>query len=215
MNTEPLGGNNYSEPYRDASDEQPSFGAFNLQSLERLESANGSNEVPVVDMDPELTAELRDAVGLGDDDLIAHDIWFVTTGASSMDHAGIKAFLDEHRKDIRGAFMVNLDSVGRGDLTLLTSEGSGSRHRSDRRLSRLFTNIAEFFKINLGRKDYRWEETDGTPAIQRSVRVSTLMGMSKDGLPTSSHTADDEPEYLNDQQIADVADMVTEMIRRS
>lgn len=214
MNTEPLGGNNYSEPYGNASDE-PNYNAFNLQSLELLESANGSNEVPVVDMDPELTAELRDAVGLGDDDLISHDIWFVTTGASSLDHAGIKAFLDEHRKDIRGAFMVNLDSVGMGDLTLLTSEGMGNRHRSDRRLSRLFTNVAEFFKINLGRKEYRWEETDGTPAIQRSVRVSTLMGMSKDGLPASSHTSKDEPEYLNDQQIADVTDMVAEMIRRS
>lgn len=214
MNTEPLSSNNSSEPYRDVTDEL-NFNALHLQSLNRLDNADMPNEVAVVDMDPELTAELRDAVGLGDDDLVSHDIWFVTTGASSMDHAGIKAFLDEHRKDIRGAFMVNLDSVGLGDLTLLTSEGSGSRHRSDRRLSRLFANVADFFKINLGRKDYRWEETDGTPAIQRSVRVSTLMGMSKDGLPASSHTAKDEPEYLNDQQIADVTDMVAEMIRRS
>ena len=168
------------------------------------------------EVDPETMEELREAVlRLGDDDLIAHDIWFVAVGASSYDHAGIKAFLDDHRRDIRGAFLVNLDSVGAGDLTLLTNEGMGKKRRADRRMGRMITNIADALHIDLGHADYSWEETDATPAMQRSVRVGTLMGMSEDNLPAHSHTADDEPEYLNDRQIANVADIIAELIRRS
>jgi hypothetical protein len=156
-----------------------------------------------------------DVLHFGDDDIIAHDIWFVGVGASARDHAGVKAFLDEHRRDIRGAFLINLDSVGAGNLTLLTSEGTGAKRRSDRRLGRMLTNIADALHIDLGRADYSWDETDATPAMQRSVRVSTLMGMSSDGVAAHSHTSDDEPEYLNDKQIASVADIVAELIRRS
>ena len=136
-------------------------------------------------------------------------------GASSLDHAGIKAFLDEHRRDIRGTFLVNLDSVGAGDLTLLTSEGMGEKRRGDRRMARMLNNIADALHIDLGRADYSWEETDATPAMQRSVRVATLMGMSADGVAAHSHTSDDEPEYLNDHQIAGVADIIAELIRQS
>ena len=76
-------------------------------------------------------------------------------------------------------------------------------------------NIAAALHIKLGHADYSWEETDATPAMQRSVRVGTLMGMSADGVAAHSHTSDDEPEYLNDHQIANVADLIAELIRRS
>ena len=164
----------------------------------------------------DLQEDLREAIlQLGDDDLIAHDIWFVGVGASGLNHAGMEEFLAEHRRDIRGAFMINLDSIGAGNLTLLTREGTGNKRRSDRRIARMFNGIANALHIDLGRTDYSWSTTDATPAMQRSVRVSTLMGMSKDGVPALSHTANDEPEHLDDRQIADVADMIAELIRRS
>lgn len=179
-------------------------------------SADETIAAQVIETDGETMEELREAVlRLGDDDLIAHDIWFVGVGASTMDHAGIKEFLKEHRRDIRGAFLVNLDSVGAGTLTLLTSEGAGAKRRADRRLGRMITNIADALHINIDHANYSWGETDATPALQQRVRVSTIMGMSEDGVAAHSRTALDEPEYLDDQQIADVADIVAEVIRRA
>ena len=173
-------------------------------------------EPQVIEVDPETMEELREAVlRLGDDDLIAHDIWFVGLGASTLDHAGIKAFLREHRRDIRGSFLVNLDSVGAGKLTLLTREGTGDKKRSDRRMGRMITNIADALHIDLDHADYSWDETDATPAMQQRVRIGTLMGMSDDGVAAHSRTPFDEPEYLDDQQIANVADIVAELIRRA
>ena len=197
----------------------PNFDSLDLQPVDEqdyVEPMEPLKEEPAAEMDPELMEDLREAVlRLGDDDIIAHDIWFVSTGASTRDHAGMIAFLDSHRKDIRGAFLVNLDSVGAGELKVLTNEGSGEKRRANRRLVRTLGNIAEALGINLGRADYSFDETDATPALQKSMRVSTIMGMTPDGLPARSHTSDDEPEYLNDQQIVNVADIVAELIRQS
>ena len=77
--------------------------------------------------------ELRDAVlKLGDDALIAHDIWFVALGGSSLGHAGMRSFLARHRSEVRGCFVVNLDCVGAGALTALKSEGLELTRRGDR-----------------------------------------------------------------------------------
>lgn len=153
--------------------------------------------------------------GMGDDELLSHDIWFVATGASGLDHAGARKFLEEHRKDIRGAFVINLDSVGAGELCALTSEGANPARKADRRMVRMLTTIAQDLHIPLGHARRDWEDTDATPLMQRSMRAVTLMGLDEDGQPALSHTADDQPEAVNDAQVVDVAELVAEFIRRS
>lgn len=160
--------------------------------------------------------ELRDAVlSMNDEDLISHDIWFVATGASELDHAGIRAFLDAHKQDIRGAFLIDLDCVGAGDPTVLVEEGHDNPKRADRRLVRMFQNIAQDFGLPLGRARYSIGETDATTALRRHIRSVTIMGMDENGLPAFSHTLDDVPENVNGDQVADIVEMVTELIRQS
>ena len=53
---------------------------------------------------------------MGDDELLGHDIWFVATGASDCDGAGMKAFLAAHRDKLRGVFFINLESIGAGSF---------------------------------------------------------------------------------------------------
>jgi hypothetical protein len=160
--------------------------------------------------------ELRDAVlSMNDEDLISHDIWFVATGASELDHAGIKAFLEAHKQDIRGAFLIDLDCVGAGDPTVLVEEGHDNPKRADRRLVRMFQNIAQDFGLPLGRARYSIGETDATTALRRHIRSVTIMGMDENGLPAFSHTLDDVPENVNGDQVADIVEMVTELIRQS
>lgn len=160
--------------------------------------------------------DLRQAIlGMSNDELLAHDIYFVALGASNVDHAGMKHFLAEHRGDIRGAFLVNLDSVGASDLVFLTHEGRTSTRRSDRRMGRMLMSIAKDLHIPLGRAKLDWGETDATLAMQNSVRATTLMGMSPDGVPALSATSDDVPENVNPSQVVAVSDLIAELIRRS
>ena len=160
--------------------------------------------------------DLREAIlGMGDDELISHDVWFVALGASSIRHAGMREFLADFRKSVRGAFVVNLDSIGAGDLTILTSEGANETRRSDRRLVRLLGSVAKDLHVNVNRRRYIWTETDATPAMHASMRAATLMGLSHDGVPELSHTVDDVPENVDAEQVVSVTELVSEIIRRS
>ena len=160
--------------------------------------------------------ELREAaLALGDDALVAHDIWFVALGGSSLDHAGMRSFLAEHRSEIRGSFVINLDCVGAGELTLLTHEGVDVKRRADRRLGRILTNVARDVHVELGQRDFSWTSTDAWVAMRSSLRALTIMGVDENGLPALSHTPMDAPENVSGDQTTLVAEMVTEAIRRS
>ena len=130
--------------------------------------------------------ELRDAVlALGDDELIAHDIWFVALGGSSLDHAGMRSFLSHHRSDIRGCFIVNLDCIGAGRLVTLRNEGREETRRADRRMTRLLAGAAADLHVELGQEPYDWTDTDATPAMRSSLRAVTVMGVDEAGLRRS------------------------------
>ena len=168
-----------------------------------------SEDVPTDD-------ELRDAVlALGDDELIAHDIWFVALGGSALDHAGMRSFLARHRSEIRGCFVVNLDCVGAGRLVTLKNEGLEETRRADRRLTRLLSGAAADLHVELGQETHDWADTDATPAMRSSLRAVTVMGLDDNGLPALSRTPDDTAENVSGDQAAQVAAFVTEMIRRS
>lgn len=160
--------------------------------------------------------DLQEAIlEMDDDALVAHDIWFVALGASAVDHAGMKAFLSEYRRTCRGAFVINLDSVGAGQLTTITAEGVHNRRRADRRMLRLFSNVARDLHVELDDKGHTWGDTDATPAMRSSMRSVTLMGMNEAGMPALSGTPQDLMENVDVEQTAAVARVVTELIRRS
>lgn len=170
----------------------------------------------VDDEDAPAEDELRDAVlKLGDDALIAHDIWFVALGGSSLGHAGMRSFLARHRSEVRGCFVVNLDCVGAGALTALKSEGLELTRRGDRRIYRLLSGVAADLHSELALAPHDWADTDATPAMRSSLRGLTLMGLDANGLPALSKTPDDVADNVSGDQAATVAAMVTEMIRRS
>lgn len=160
--------------------------------------------------------ELRDEVlSLGDDALIAHDIWFVALGGSSLNHAGMRAFLNRHRSEIRGCFVINLDCVGAGKLSVLKSEGLEETRRADRRVSRLLLKAASDLHLDLASEPHDWEDTDATPAMRASLRSVTVMGLNEHGLPALSRTPEDVEDNVSGDQAAQVAALVTEVIRRS
>lgn len=152
---------------------------------------------------------------MGDDMLVAHDIWFVALGSSELDHAGTDAFLSDYRTACRGAFVINLDCVGAGELTLLGQEGVHNRRRADRRLVRILTNTAQDLHIPLSRDMKTNMTTDATAVMRSSMRAVTIAGLNPQGVPALSHTQEDTLDQVDPNQISDVADLVCELIRRS
>ena len=159
--------------------------------------------------------ELREAVtSMGDDELLGHDIWFVATGSSENDNAGMKAFLDTHRDKLRGVFLINLECVGSGDLAMVSVEGSKKAFKGDKRIMGLFSRVSADFHRPVSTVELPYVDTDARIAMERSLRAMTLAGVDATGF-ACSHNEEDLPVNLNAENIAYAADMVTEVIRRS
>lgn len=160
--------------------------------------------------------DLRDAIlSMDDEALRSHDIWFVATGASSLGHAGIKEFVEQNRKLLRGAFVINLECVGAGAPTLLTQEGFTTKRRGDRRLISLLSSVAADLHVGFDKMPRAWADTEATPLMRRSLRAVTIMGMGESQLPAFSRTDGDIPENVVESQVADINAIITEAIRRS
>ena len=157
---------------------------------------------------------LSAVASMGDDELLGHDIWFVATGASDCDGAGMKAFLASHREKLRGVFFINLESVGAGRLSVVTVEGEQQLLKGDRRIMNLVSKVCKSFHVDCGALEMPYAKTDAYAALEASRRALTIAGVDGTRL-ACARTEDDLPHNVNPTNIATVSEVVTEVIRRS
>lgn len=157
---------------------------------------------------------LSAVASMGDDELLGHDIWFVATGASDCDGAGMKAFLASHRDKLRGVFFINLESVGAGRLSVVTVEGEQQLLKGDRRIMNLVSKVCKSFHVDCDALEMPYAKTDAYAALEASRRALTIAGVDGTRL-ACARTEDDLPHNVNPTNIATVSEVVTEVIRRS
>lgn len=157
---------------------------------------------------------LAAVASMGDDELLGHDIWFVATGASDCDGAGMKAFLAAHRDKLRGVFFINLESIGAGRLSVVTVEGEQQLLKGDRRIMNLVSKVCKSFHVDCGALEMPYAKTDAYAALEASRRALTIAGVDGTRL-ACARTEDDLPHNVNPTNIATVSEVVTEVIRRS
>lgn len=157
---------------------------------------------------------LAAVASMGDDELLGHDIWFVATGASDCDGAGMKAFLAAHRDKLRGVFFINLESIGAGRLSVVTVEGEQQLLKGDRRIMNLVNKVCKSFHVDCGAFEMPYAKTDAYAALEASRRALTIAGVDGPRL-ACARTEDDLPYNVNPTNIATVSEVVTEVIRRS
>lgn len=159
--------------------------------------------------------EKRQAVtALGNDELLGHDIWFVATGASECDSAGMKAFLATHHDKLRGVFFINLESIGSGDLATISVEGDRRQLRGDRRISHLVHTVGDALHYDIGNVPMPNTATDAYAALDMSLRALTIAGVEGNRFACAK-TTDDYPFNVEPDNVLAVAEVVTELIRRS
>lgn len=157
---------------------------------------------------------LSTVASMGDDELLGHDIWFVATGASDCDGAGMRAFLASHRDKLRGVFFINLESIGAGRLSVVTVEGEQQLFKGDRRIMNLVSKVCKSFHVDCGAFEMPYAKTDASAALEASRRALTIAGVDGPRL-ACTRTEDDLPYNVNPTNIATVSEVVTEVIRRS
>jgi hypothetical protein len=150
-----------------------------------------------------------------DRDLTEKEVWFVATGAEEVGTWGMQAFLDVYGEELRDALIINLDNVGAGQLSWVTSEGMARRYRANQRLIGLAKRVSREQEILVKPRVFKGLSTDATPALARGFKALTLMGFSSAGVPVNWHWKTDTTDNVEEEVVDRVTDLVTNMIREA
>ena len=70
------------------------------------------------------------------------DLWLISTGAADAGGAGLKKLLRHHRRELKGAYFIVMDGVGRGFPVCYRREGRLIAFRGNRRLAGVVKDVS-------------------------------------------------------------------------
>ncbi len=168
--------------------------------------------------DPEYAANaasrIRKRVSEGSDHSLAEkEVWFIATGAEESGTWGMRAFLEEYADELRGAFIINLDNIGAGNLYWITKEGMARRYGSDRRLMSAARKVSRQEEILVKGREYRGLSTDATPALARKFKAMSIMAFDINGRLPNWHWHTDTSENVQPENVDNAVRLVEGIIR--
>ena len=130
-------------------------------------------------------------------------MWLVSFGCEECGIRGSKRFIERHRDDVRGAYVLNLDMVG----------GKGTKlrvvTREERNLIRLSPAMVRFVEEAAGEAGIPLQKgpiiafTDAMAFAVKGIRATTLMALDEKGMVDTYHSVEDRPEHLDDNLLFD------------
>ncbi len=160
------------------------------------------------------------AAELEDDPPANLDVWIVLDGAGESLHEGLRRFTRSRRKRFErpNTFLLDIDSVGRGDVRFQTSAGWVVSYRMDRRLTELCEAIATADADGdqrFGAAGYAsglgGGAATGAAAGWRSIGITCL---DADGYVANRHLPTDTPTAVNHASLDRAHGFALELIRR-
>jgi hypothetical protein len=136
------------------------------------------------------------------------DVWVVITGGEECLFEGMRSFLRRHRKDLdpKTTWIVNFDSVGRGDVRYATAEGLAVGYDYRSRLTQICDAIAESDQD--AEKRYRASgiahgfATDALAARVRKLRATTITCVEPgEVVPANYHLPTDTPAAIDPKAV--------------
>jgi hypothetical protein len=148
------------------------------------------------------------------------NVWVVVTGGEECGFEGMRTFLRRHRKQLDPAktWVINVDSVGRGDVRYVIAEGLAVTFDFSSRLTQICEAIAD--DDAEGAKRFRASAlkhgfaTDGFAARVRKLRTTTITCLEpKAVLPANYHLPSDVPKNVDPGAIDRAHDFTLAVVR--
>lgn len=124
------------------------------------------------------------------------EVWFVALGSQLSGEAGMKAFLQDHASELRGAVVINLEALGDGTLTFMEKEGVSKTCAASSRMKRYIKKASSLTGVSCATSQMLWRESAASVAMSRGVQAMTLAGVSGDK-PAHYCDADDTASKVN------------------
>lgn len=159
-------------------------------------------------------SRIRHRVTSGLDRALAEkELWFVATGAADGGGWGMRAFLDEHADELRGALIIDLECVGAGTLSWVTAEDTGRRYRADRRLTSTARRVAIDSELPVEPHEYSGLPTDATRALMRRCKAMSVMAFDINDRIPGWHQPTDTAGGVAEPALELAVTFVTELIK--
>lgn len=126
------------------------------------------------------------------------EVWGVATGRGFAGGRGMVDLIKRHRAELKNAYIINLDHVGKGETKLLTREGAIIGFRCNNQLKRLaFDTTRKLIHTHLGKGKCRVKKSDGMVAMARGFKAITIAGNSKGGTYFGYRSSDDTTDKIS------------------
>lgn len=143
---------------------------------------------------------------------IKTEVWFVALGSELSGNAGIKAFLAEHEHELKGSFVVEIDSFGGGDLSLIDVEGDFKPSKPSSRMKRYLRKASQATGVKLASAPILWQESAASYATKHGHQAVHLVGM-QGGKPAGYAEASDIVENVDMRKVKKNAGFVLELLK--
>lgn len=221
-NEAPAGGAYEDEPYAptdegysaDDGRHRWNGGAF---SSRRMESADLDSETLAEESaqaalpDAEISEELQQIYQFRNPD-VNTEVWFVSLGSELAQNSGMRAFLAEHQQELRGAIIIELDSLGAGDLCMIEQEGMYKRAKTSSRMKRYIKKASQATGLSVGSARILWGDSSASYAIKHGQQAMHLVGMAG-GKPAFFAQSDDVLENVDEDVLNANAGFVMELLK--
>ena len=149
------------------------------------------------------------------------DVWIVLTGGEECLMQGMRSFVRAHRGalDRSSTYVLNIDSVGAGDVRFEVGEGPAVTYELGSRLTELCAAITDAdaegpnrFRAAPLRHGFA---TDALPARLAGIPSTTIICLAPGAIvPPNYHTAADVPEAIEPEALDRAHGFALELIRR-
>lgn len=142
------------------------------------------------------------------------EIWFVAIGSDTELHDGAKAFVNEHRSELRGAMIIELESLGAGVLACASEEGQFRKVKASSRVRRFTRPATEATGIDP--EDVSLAGADSiTSTIQKAgFQAMHLFGM-ENGRQSLKGSADDVIENIDELTLEENISFLMELLKNA
>jgi hypothetical protein len=144
------------------------------------------------------------------------EVWVAATGCEEAGLVGMLDLLKRHGQELQEALIVNLDSVGLGELKYITGEGMVKALPADPELLMFSAEVVrENPELPLAPREHRGGlATDATGALIQGYRAMTVMGLDVDGIVPNWHWETDVIENLNEKNLSDAETFVDLLLKK-
>ena len=187
------------------------LGHVDTRSGEVVE-AEVESDFPEYDEDRQIADEIEQIYHFRNP-LYNTEIWFVALGSEVGLHDGVNAFMAEHSDDLRGAVVVEVESLGAGELCLASDEGRINKVTTSSRMKRFLRGATEATGIAPGSVSLVGFESAACVMQRAGHQAMHLLGV-EDGAPALKGSADDVLENVDDLLFDDNVNFLMELLKK-